>query len=100
VGAALSQVATERRPDDRVAGDVGRGNGNTWKILVSRAGLESPGQRVGAGEFDLRLAFERQDSMTERLGARSRASHRRVRGQLSRQRRIAVLKAVVVHGAS
>src|SRR5436190_9568841 len=38
VGAALSQVATERRPDDRVAGDVGRGNGNTWKILVSRAG--------------------------------------------------------------
>src|SRR5258705_5405474 len=52
--AARAQVASERRQDLRVGRDVAGGDRNTRTVLVDRAGLDVPRQRVHRHELHLR----------------------------------------------
>src|SRR5206468_10247007 len=52
--AALAEIAPERGQNLCIAVRPARGEGNPRNILVDRAGLELPWQRVAEQEFDLR----------------------------------------------
>jgi hypothetical protein len=54
VGAAGGNAAPERRADDRVVDGVGSRDRHTGEVLVDRAELEVPGERVDDEELDLR----------------------------------------------
>src|SRR5439155_26885158 len=59
------EVPAQRRPDFGIGRDVARRDREPGKILIDRAGLELPWQRIDHRELDLRRGHPRPADVTE-----------------------------------
>src|SRR5712691_6902556 len=99
--AALRQIAAERRQNLRVVVRSARRDRDPWNILVDRAGLELPRQRVDDQQFDLRRGGPWPADVAE-VGPRVQRRQREgvARGRPGHDTRRGIHhEAVVGHGA-